>query len=198
MSQDRNKLSRLDIYIYAVNGTAHSYDLSFIIFSFIFPKLAKYFPTIFAALSRYAVKRIDKTQMKEMFYRFLRDVDTEPMVEAFWQSHRKNIYPWYAALHEEEDIVISASPEFLLKPICEELGIHTLMASRVDPHTGKYTGTNCHGEEKVRRLEALTGVTHVDRFYSDSQNDLPMARIAYEAFLVDRKGDLHKWDVTKK
>ena len=183
--------------VFDFDGTLYHGDSTFDFCRFCLkkdPKLVKYSPTILAAFARYTVKRIDKTQMKEMFYRFLRDVDTEPMVEEFWQTHKQNIYPWYAALHEEDDIVISASPEFLLKPICQELGIHTLMASRVDPHTGEYTGINCHGQEKVRRLEELTGVTHVDRFYSDSQHDLPLARIAYEAFLVDRKGNLHKWE----
>ena len=159
------------------------------------PALVKYFPTIFSAFAQYTVKRLNKTQMKERFYRFLKDVDAEPMVEEFWQTHKKNIYPWYSARHQEDDIVISASPEFLLEPICRELGIHTLMASRVDPATGRYTGSNCHGEEKVRRLEQQTGVTQIDQFYSDSLHDLPLARIAHEAYLVNRRGQLKKWDV---
>lgn len=159
------------------------------------PGLIRYFPTMFTAFARYQVGRIDKTQMKERFYRFLQDVDTKPMVEAFWATHKKNIYPWYPAQHHSDDIVISASPEFLLEPICKMLDIHTLMASRVDPETGKYEGQNCHGEEKVRRLAQQTGITHIDKFFSDSLHDLPLARIADEAYLVNRSGELRKWDV---
>ena len=150
---------------------------------------------MFTAFARYSVGRIDKTQMKERLYRFLQSVDTQSMVEAFWATHKKNIYPWYPAQHRSDDIVISASPEFLLEPICKSLGIHTLMASRVDPRTGKYDGQNCHGEEKVRRLYEQTGVTHIDKFFSDSLHDLPLARIADEAYLVNRSGELRKWDV---
>ena len=149
--------------VFDFDGTLYHGDSTFDFCCFCLkqdPSLAKYFPTIFAGFARYSVKRIDKTHMKQMFYRFLRDVDTESMVEAFWLTHKKNIYPWYAAIHEEDDIVISASPEFLLKPICEELGIHTLMASRVDPHTGKYTGANCHGEENPICIEYLFPSPH--------------------------------------
>lgn len=157
------------------------------------PGLVKYFPDILVGAARYAVGRYDKTQMKERIYRFLRDVNTQPMVESFWATHQKNIYPWYPGQQQEDDIVISASPEFLLEPICGILGIKTLMASRVDPATGAYTGVNCHGQEKVRRLEERTGVTHIDKFYSDSQNDLPLAKIADQAFLVKRDGTVVPW-----
>ena len=182
--------------VYDFDGTLYHGDSTFDFCRFCFrenPKLAKYFPTIFAAFTRYAVGRYSKTQMKEKLYSFLQEVDTLPMVEKFWETHKKNIYPWYADQHREDDIVISASPEFLLEPICKELGIGLLMASQVDPATGKYTGINCHGQEKVRRLEERTGVTQIDRFYSDSQHDLPLARIAHEAFLVKRSGKVVKW-----
>ena len=72
----------------------------------------------------------------------------------------------------------------MLKPICEKLGIKHLIASRVDPKTGKYSGENCHGKEKVRRFYEIFGKTEVDEFYSDSHSDEPMAKIAKKAFLV--------------
>ena len=55
----------------------------------------------------------------------------------------------------DSDLIISASPEFLLKPICGILGIKHLIASKVSPVDGKYTGKNCHGKEKVRRFKQL-------------------------------------------
>jgi phosphoserine phosphatase len=62
-----------------------------------------------------------------------------------------------------------------------------LIASRVDPKTGQYTGRNCDGAEKLRRFREEYGETPVEEFYSDALSDAPMARIAQRAFLV--KGD---------
>ena len=59
------------------------------------------------------------------------------------------------------------------------------MASKVDPHSGKYTGENCHGKEKVRRFyEKFGNDTVIDEFYSDSYNDTPLAEIAVQSFMV--------------
>ncbi len=44
---------------------------------------------------------------------------------------------------KEDDVIISASPEFLLRPICNRLGIRHLIASRVDARSGAYDGQNC-------------------------------------------------------
>ena len=51
----------------------------------------------------------------------------------------------------ESKVVISASPEFLLKPICEKININYLIASRVDIKTGVLLGKNCYGKEKVKK-----------------------------------------------
>ena len=93
-----------------------------------------------------------------------------------------------------DDMIISASPEFLLKPICEKLGIQHLIASKVDVRTGKFSGENCRGKEKVRRLAAEYGSAYIDQFYSDSHSDLPLAQLADQAFLV-KKGSVTKWEI---
>ena len=99
---------------------------------------------------------------------------------------------WYLNQRKQDDIVISASPKFLLTPICDRLGIRHLIASEVDPITGMFTGENCRGQEKVRRLEAEYNVTNMDSFYSDSHSDLPLAKLADKAFLVG-KGVVTEW-----
>ena len=111
-------------------------------------------------------------------------VHVDALVAAFWETHINRIKPWYLQQKREDDVIISASPEFLLSPVVEgQLGLK-LMASRVDPHTGKYTGKNCHGEEKVRRLNEALPDCRIDQFYSDSNSDLPLARLARRAFKV--------------
>ena len=81
-------------------------------------------------------------------------------------------------------MIISASPEFTIQRFCHQLGIQQVIASVVDPQTGKYTGLNCHGAEKVRRFkERMTSGT-VEEFYSDSLSDAPLAGLAEKAYLV--------------
>ena len=82
-------------------------------------------------------------------------------------------------------MIISASPEFLLAPICRKLGIKHLIASKVDSKSGKYSGINCHGKEKVRRFCEKFKDGEVDEFYSDSLSDTPLAEISKKAFLVN-------------
>ena len=103
-----------------------------------------------------------------------------------------NIQAWYLEVREQGDLVISASPEFLLEAPCKRLGILPPIASKVDAKTGNYTGVNCHGKEKVRRFREQFGQASVENFYSDSKSDSPMAELAVRAFFI-RKGQVLPW-----
>lgn len=141
-------------------------------------------PATIAAAIPFGLKILEKTRFKQVFYRFLRHIpDVDKAVADFWKQHSRNIKGWYYDQKREDDLIISASPEFLLRPICAELGI-ALMASRVDSKTGLYTGVNCHGEEKVRRLNQSYPDAHIEEFYSDSYSDQPLAKVADKAYMV--------------
>ena len=103
------------------------------------PKIAAHFPKTMLAFIKYLLRINTKTQFKEVMYEFLHEVDIEKDLPDFWETHKHKIKPFYIEHKKEDDVIISASPEFLLKPICEITGIKNLMASRVDPKTGKDT-----------------------------------------------------------
>ena len=146
-------------------------------------------------LPGYFLHRVSKTRMKEKLYGFLRGIpDIDAEVSAFWDANFHRIHKWYLAQARPDDIVISASPEFLISVPAERLGVR-LLASRVDKHTGETEGENCHGEEKVRRLREAYPEVEIAEFYSDSQSDAPLARLAEKAFLVKGQ-DLLPW-ITK-
>ena len=127
-----------------------------------------------------------KTACKQIFYRFLRHVPADAP-ERFWQEHIGDVCPWYLAQRRPDDLVISASPEFLLAPAAARLGF-ALIASPVEQATGRYQGENCHGQEKVRRFREKYGDAPVEGFWSDSRSDAPMAALAAQAWLVTRDG----------
>ena len=155
--------------------------------------LLRYLPRQIWGLVLYAFGFIQKTAFKERFFCFLQGLeDRDTLIAAFWATHKEKIYGWYLERQNENDLIISASPEFLLKPICDILGGKHLIASRVDPETGCFSGENNYGAEKPRRLMADMGLDSVDSFYSDSLSDSPMAQIAKMSFMV-RHGVLTPW-----
>lgn len=143
-------------------------------------------------LSIYLKRRNGAKNLKQKMFSFLpRLDDVDAVVCDFWDEHRGNLEPWYLAQKRPDDIIISASPEFLLRQICGELSV-TLIGTRMDKHTGLIDGENCHDAEKVRRFNELFPGAHIESFYSDSLADTPMAALAEKAFLVKR-GELTPW-----
>ena len=150
-----------------------------------YPKILLTVPYMAWGFFLYVLGAIPKTRAKEIMYRFLTKIpDIDAAVEDFWNINEGKIKPWYKNRQREDDIIISASPEFLLKPICTRLGIKYLMASRVDKKTGVYTGQNCHDAEKVNRLYERFPDAKCGEFYSDSLSDTPLAEIAEKAYII--------------
>lgn len=147
-------------------------------------RLMKYLPKQLVASLSYKLHRKTKTQMKEVLYSYFNSIeDMETTLIKFWGKKAKKIKKFYATTRREDDIIISASPEFMLKPIMEQLNV-TCIASIVDKKTSVYTGLNCYGEEKVLRLKQQFPNVRINDFYSDSLADTPLAKIAKRAFLV--------------
>lgn len=158
------------------------------------PKIMIWLPFQFVSFLLYVCGFIDKTHFKERFYKFFRTVnDMDGTLQAYWDEKQPLIKDWYLKQQRPDDVVISASPEFLLKPICERLGIRYLMASRVDKLNGTYDGLNCYGVEKVIRFREVFPDAVIDEFYSDSLSDSPLADIATTSFIV-QENTLIPWN----
>lgn len=145
-----------------------------------------------AAAACFALHAIDKTRFKGALYRFLRAVpDVEGEVARFWAANGERIGG--PCRPQPGDVVVSAGPEFLLRDVCERRGL-ALIASQVDASTGRVLGPNCSGSEKVTRFRGAFPTARVERFFSDSRNDDPMAQLADQAFLVDiPAGRMEPW-----
>jgi HAD superfamily hydrolase (TIGR01490 family) len=93
----------------------------------------------------------------------------------------------------DELLIITATNEFITRPIATALGIDDLLACEAEIVDGRYTGepvgTPSFGAGKVTRLEAwlqnrdtsLEGAY----FYSDSHNDLPLLEQVDKPIAVD-------------
>ena len=143
---------------------------------------------------KYKIGKCTKEEFKSVYFSFMKYI-TNPEVEVnlFWKNNIKKIKSSFLKETVESKVVISASPEFLLKPICEKININYLIASRVDIKTGVLLGKNCYGKEKVKRLNEMFDSYEVVNAYTDSLSDLPMLKIAKNKFLV-KKGKIENYN----
>ncbi len=140
----------------------------------------------------YRLRFIDKTAMKQVFYSYFRFIGKmDQRLEEFWEINSTKIKMFYTETHRDDDVIISASPEFMLEPIIRILNVR-LIGSIVDKKTGAYTGKNCFGEEKVLRFKKEYPDASIDTFYSDSMSDDPLAIISQKAILVEGE-QLKEW-----
>ncbi len=148
-------------------------------------KLSKLWLKQTKAAADYKRGKISKTEMKTVFYEYFKEIeDIDLRVLEFWAEHKHKIKQWYFDQRRDDDLIISASPEFLLEPIVvEELGL-SLIASRVDKYTGAHDGENCYAAEKVRRMRELYDLSEMESFYSDSYSDDPLAQYAKASYFV--------------
>jgi len=176
--------------VYDFDKTIYSRDSSIDFYFFNLKKdwtLLRFFPRQIIAMSRYKLKLISKTEMKQTFYIYMSTINTmDQRVKDFWETHKNYVRDFYLKQKKVDDVVISASPNFLLQPLMDEWGCQ-LIASIVDQKTG-HTEENCWGPEKVKRFSALYKLDDIDEFYSDSLSDTPLAMCAKKAFLVSSKG----------
>lgn len=164
--------------------------------------LIKYLIKQLWAFLLYLFKVIDKTTLKQKFYVFLKGVkNIDQNIKEFWDINKNNFNNWYLQQKKETDVVISASPRFLLEPAIKMLGLTNLICSEVDKFTGKYSGKNCYGEEKVNRFKAQFNC-EIENFYSDSLSDKPLADMAKCAYIVSSETltpwQQYKMPLTKK
>ncbi len=149
-------------------------------------------PRSLAAAIRYQKGKLTAKALKEQLFSFLSSIpDVDLLVKTFWEKNEHRIGRWYLSQKRDDDLIISASPRFLLAPICDKLGI-SLIATEMDPQSGKIAGENCHDSEKPKRFRDLYPDSHAECFYSDSLSDTPMAVLADRAFLV-KKHKLFPW-----
>lgn len=178
----------MKVNLYDFDNTIYKGDSSTDFFFYAlmkYPKVFKYIPRIVKSAILYKLKIIKKTKMKENIFSFLEVIpDVDSLVKKFWDTHTCYIKDFYLTKKHNKDIIISASPEFLLKPITDKLEVMDLIASDVDKKTGKFNGLNCYGKEKVKRLNKKYKDLTVIESYSDSLSDTPILELAEKAYIV--------------
>lgn len=185
-----------EIDVFDFDKTIYTKDSSVEFFLFCLKKkksIAKYIPGIVFLIILNRFKIIRKEKLKEYFFKFLRDLEhVEKFINEFWEKNKKFIRKEIIRDSNNYKVVVSASPEFLLKDICKEIGIEKLIASKVNIQSGKFETLNCHGIEKVNRLNEEFSEYKIDKFFSDSYSDQFVADIAKRPYIV-KKDKIQEW-----
>lgn len=138
----------------------------------------------------YVLKLKNKKETKEKMFsivKYISDIDYE--VNRFW--HNKHLERWYLAMQKDNDIVISASPLFLLEDFTKRMGINNIIATNIDKKTGKIIDKNIYGIEKVNAYKKIYKNKKLDKFYTDSSSDLCMKEVCKEVLIV-KSGRIQK------
>lgn len=187
------------INVYDFDETIYDGDSSIDFFKYalsINKKCLFIIPKLIIAVILYLLKIKEKEYLKSIFFSFIKYFENlDRVVKDFWKTNDKKIKNFYLKQKNKNDIIISASPEFLLRPVAQKYNFQ-LIATAVNTSTGKIVGKNCYGEEKVNRL-LKTGIKQFDEFYSDSLSDIPLSKLAKQAFIV-KKEEIIKWNDYKE
>ena len=106
----------------------------------------------------------------------------QKFVARFWDKNYKHVQQWYLEAQRPDDIVISASPDFLIQEICSRLGV-ACIASPTGKN-GLVVGQHCYGARKVVMFRDRFGDAELETFYSDNMSDAPMFKIVQRGYLV--------------
>lgn len=174
--------------VYDFDGTIYDGDSSIDFFKFCFKRNKKIiltFPALLFSLILYLLKIKEKEYFKSSFFRFVTQFDNiDSLVDEFWEKNDYKIKSFYRKNHKDSDIIISASPYFLLDCVAKKYKFK-LIATDIDKKTGQLVSKNCYGTEKIKRLNEL-GIFKINEFYSDSLSDNCLALIAKKPFMVKK------------
>lgn len=180
----------LNINVYDFDKTIYDGDSSVDFFKFCLTKNFKcilIIPNFILNYFLYLFRIRNKTEVKESFFVFLKYFDDiETIIDEFWNKYNIKIKKFYLEKDHTNDIIISASPKFLLKKITKQLKVKDLIASEVDSKTGKFKGRNCKGQEKVEQLLKKYSNIKIIQMYTDSYSDQPLIDLAEKAYLVKK------------
>lgn len=174
--------------VYDFDNTIYDGDSTFDFLKFSFincPYLIFKLPKIFISLLKYKLKKITKTQAKEELFSVVQKIkDIDTIVNKFWIKNDNKIKKFYKVKNHDNDIIISAGPKFLLEPIAKKYKVHDLIASKISKKTGKFSGKNCYGIEKVKAFKKKYPTAIIEEMYTDSQSDFPLMQLSKKGFIV--------------
>jgi HAD superfamily hydrolase (TIGR01490 family) len=135
----------------------------------------------------------DRNQVEELVRQ-----SVEEVVDPFVYQEGLDLIALHKALGRKVYIV-SSSPEEVVRPLAERVGVSNVIATRAEVEDGKYTGNlefYCYGENKAVAMKEVADREGIDLgtsyAYSDSVTDLPMLEAVGNPVAVNPDRELRK------
>lgn len=148
--------------------------------------LFTYVPKVVYSGILFTFGKIPECKLVRILYSYLPKInDFDKQINAFWNKYENRISKWYLLQKDSSDLIISGSPECLVKPLADRLGVNC-MATEYDRELGVMYGNLMLAKSKSRFI-IDQGMPVIENFYSDSLSDMPIALCAENAFLVTKR-----------
>lgn len=197
-------LKKVDIVVFDFDGTLSALDSNVEFARYCFRHSVRpwlYLPLI-AVAGVVAFVKPDGVWWRENIRRFMTSDMVKRFAPGFIRQHKMERFGWAKEQVNAERnagrtvVLISASPNYLLRPLVRDIKFDAVMCSEMCPtHPWRYEYL-CWGQNKVRALDewacANKIIPHVVRSYSDSKSDMPIMKISDEQVWVDKKTGLRK------
>ena len=161
----------------------------------------------------YGVGIYDERRVKECFLKFIDNIEEEKLqdlVKRFYKNRLSKILykdavdMMYKLKKEGYDIyLISASPEFYINEFYNIDVVDKVIGTRFEFKEGKFIrrmlGSNCKGEEKVKRLKEVLSKENIEvdfkdsYMFSDSLSDKPLLDLVGKPYLTKYIKVIYIW-----
>jgi hypothetical protein len=130
-------------------------------------------------------KKKDTKDIKDKLFGFIKHIpNIDNYVKSFWDKKQVNIKKWYLEQKKDNDVIITANYDFLIKEICKRLNIKNLIATEYDFKNYKIKGMHSKGENKLKLFSERYPDYIIDKTYSDSRKDIPLLRAGHPGYVV--------------
>ncbi|MCR5601159.1 MAG: haloacid dehalogenase-like hydrolase [Ruminococcus sp.] len=156
-------------------------------------KILLYLPSVFYNMIKYKLCLVKKEKLLKKINNFMSKiiVDRQELmdsIEQFWKKKLHKLDRDMLKRIKEDDVIITAGPDFLIHGIKKLLNTKNIISSEIDDEKNEMKYFN-FGDNKVRRYKEIYGNKRINCLFTDSYNDRALMDIADKVFIV-KKGKL--------
>ena len=179
--------------VYDFDNTIYDGESVFDFFLFCVKKqksLILYFPMLLKNLFRYKAGKLTIDGLYEEAGKLTKVViqnreHADEYISEFWQINSRKLKKEFLERLKSDDVIITASPDILIKAISDKLKTENIIGTRIDLDTGKVEFA-CFRQNKITAFKEHYPDAQIDEFYTDSLNDMPIAELAKKAYLIKK------------
>lgn len=179
--------------VYDFDGTLYDGESTFDFYLFCVkhhPRAIKFMFIVVWSFLKYKMCLVSEKQLMYLAEKYVLDFlsccpDAQELAQKFWDRNFHKIKSFYNGVRQDNDVVVSASFGFLLRPVLDKIGIKNALMSEVDLEKGKVLRL-CYRKNKVELFKNVFDVELVEDVYTDSLNDRPLMSLAgRDVYLVN-------------